>query len=862
MPKIPTYDQLGQRVKAPTTQIGVRADTQAFVGAQLATADLFKKASDVAYQFGMAEKKAKTETAYTELKSIYNDGANELLKNSKATTAEEFERELKDYNVKFEKNYAKYNLTPNETRDVKNSLTTFVDSARLTGKDNAFKRARQQGSLKKNTLINEYLTEIRKRNVEDPIRKELEKGLQLEYAKAYDSGETAFLDYKTFDAAKDQIKLNDYTTGVDAASLGTINNFRDRIKEDGSLDAKLKANLLNLAETKKNELTNDLFEVVSTNFFQDETINKSKLDALEKDIRTGKTITLGPKGQQQTIDISELDLNQKQRLFASLKNSYNLKRSNDLNEVAKSIQKSAPDLTLKQLKDNVLDIKRGKLFPQFDDVDDINTLISFYQAEIQSKSRKTIATSKSLIRNLEAKALSSEGITNDDLKDFEKAKNGLMNAELYDEANKFELSFNSIVNAKKAFKVVQFSSNTDIASVQNKLKQNIGTAEGNATYNQFSKFVAERTKALEEDPVRYITTQDPNRTYTTEELIDIQLSMGVPGSDIRLTTDQQLTDFQKQFRGATNYQDKVRVGNEFLAQFGGEQNRILGNLVRKGTITTAENLLLAYPTEVNMEAVIRANDPEKVKGYYKSEAAGGRLDKNKREDAVKKVNTLISDYSNSLYGTGIMGNRDGGYTVARDGHVGSMYQIILNTAFLKMEGGLNPQKAAQEAYDIVIGKHFDLTNKVNDKIVRYPKGYAPVASEYTELLEISLKENMEYLKKVIAPPPLARGMDPSQKPALDEKFYEDLVKHGSWRTTTDNTGVYLIDGSGNMVLKRAEAGDPSAPDEDYQANFVTVRFDDLASYESVYRTIGAGPTKRQYRKPRMLEYFNNQGHLF
>ena len=125
----------------------------------------------------------------------------------------------------------------------------------------------------------------------------------------------------------------------------------------------------------------------------------------------------------------------------------------------------------------MLDIKRGKLFPQFDDVDDINTLISFYQAEIQSKSRKTIATSKSLIRNLEAKALSSEGITNDDLKDFEKAKNGLMNAELYDEANKFELSFNSIVNAKKAFKVVQFSSNTDIASVQNKLKQNIGTAD-------------------------------------------------------------------------------------------------------------------------------------------------------------------------------------------------------------------------------------------------------------------------------------------------------------------------------------------------------------------------------------------------
>ena len=861
MPKIPTYDQLGQRVKAPTTQIGVTADTQAFVGAQLATADLFKKASDVAYQFGMAEKKAKTETAYTELKSIYNDGANQLLNNSKATTAEEFEQELKDYNLKFEKNYAKYNLTPNQTRDVRNSLTTFVDSARLTGKDNAFKRARQQGSMMTNTVMKGYLEEIRKRNPDDPLRKQMEKELQIEYAKAYDSGETAFLDYKTFDAAKEQIKLNDYTTGVDAANLSTIKEYREKVKEDGTLDAKLKANLLNLADAKENELTSDLFETVSTAFFEDETINKARLDTFEKEIRTGKTIRIGAKGQEQTIDISQLDLNQRERLYASLKTSYNLKRSNDLNEVAKSIQKSVSGLSLKQIKDNIQAIKDGTLFPQFDDVDDKNALIGFYQQEIDSKARKTVANSKAIISELQSKILTPEGITDDDLKTFKKARDGLVNAELYEQANNLDLSFNSMVKAKAAFSLVQFSSNSDIMAAQNELKKNIGTAEGRETYNQFNKFITERTKGLE-DPVRYITTQDPNRTYTTQELIDIQLSMGIPGSDIRLTTDQQLTDFQAQFRGATNYQDKVRVGNEFLAQFGGEQNRMLGNLVRKGTITTAENLLLAYPTEVNMEAVIRANDPEKVKGYDTPKSKGGLLEPKDKETAVNKVSKLISDYSNSLYGTGFMGNRDGGYTVARDGHVGAMQKIIINTAFLKMEEGLNPDKAAQEAYDIVIGKHFDLTNKINDKVVRYKSAYAPVASEYTELLEISLKDNMEYLKKVIAPPPLATGMDKSQKPALDEKFYEDLVKHGSWRTTTDHTGVYLIDGSGNMVLKRAEAGDPSAPDEDYQANFVTVRFDDLASFASVYRTIGAGPAKRQYRKKRMLEYFNKQGHLY
>ena len=100
MPKIPTYDQLGQRVKAPTTQIGVRADTQAFVGAQLATADLFKKAGNIAYEFGMKEKEENTKAAFAELKTQYNNEVNDLIRNSKATSTLEAENELIDYNKK------------------------------------------------------------------------------------------------------------------------------------------------------------------------------------------------------------------------------------------------------------------------------------------------------------------------------------------------------------------------------------------------------------------------------------------------------------------------------------------------------------------------------------------------------------------------------------------------------------------------------------------------------------------------------------------------------------------------------------------------------------------------------------------
>jgi hypothetical protein len=116
MPKIPTYDQLGQRVKDVSPQIGLRADP-GMVNSQLAAADFYAKAQDVAYEYYDADKKAEARSsmsaAENELTLVLED---HNLKDT-STNAEDFD---KIYTKKANKYITdisnKYSLRANDQR--------------------------------------------------------------------------------------------------------------------------------------------------------------------------------------------------------------------------------------------------------------------------------------------------------------------------------------------------------------------------------------------------------------------------------------------------------------------------------------------------------------------------------------------------------------------------------------------------------------------------------------------------------------------------------------------------------------------------------------------------------------------------
>ena len=81
MPKIPTYSQLGQRVKDVSPQIGLRADP-GIVSSQLAAADFYAKAQDVAYEYYDADKKAEAKSsmyAAEDFDKIYTKKSNKYI---------------------------------------------------------------------------------------------------------------------------------------------------------------------------------------------------------------------------------------------------------------------------------------------------------------------------------------------------------------------------------------------------------------------------------------------------------------------------------------------------------------------------------------------------------------------------------------------------------------------------------------------------------------------------------------------------------------------------------------------------------------------------------------------------------------
>jgi hypothetical protein len=170
MPKIPTYDQLGQRVKDVSPQIGLRADP-GMVNSQLAAADFYAKAQDVAYNFSMAEQAENTKAAKSEIKALYNDQSSELIRNSKKRDTAGAQSELDAFNKMFEKEYYNKGLNKNQVKEIKTEMNLYQSSKMQNHKTLSFDRGRDYNSTKHNEYINSLTNEITRLPIGTPSKK-------------------------------------------------------------------------------------------------------------------------------------------------------------------------------------------------------------------------------------------------------------------------------------------------------------------------------------------------------------------------------------------------------------------------------------------------------------------------------------------------------------------------------------------------------------------------------------------------------------------------------------------------------------------------------------------------------------------
>tara|TARA_R100001377_G_scaffold28075_1_gene15139 strand:+ start:5418 stop:8039 length:2622 start_codon:yes stop_codon:yes gene_type:complete len=865
MPKIPTYSQLGQRVKDVSPQIGLRADP-GIVNSQLAAADFYAKAQDVAYNFSMAEQAENTKAAKSEIKALYNDQSNEVIRNSKKRDTVGAQLELEDFNKKFEKEYFNKGLNKRQVKEIKAEMILYQSSKMQNHKTLSFDRGRDYNSNLHNNAATALISEITKLPVGNQLRGSMEDELRDIYSTAIANGETANFEYSTHEDALLTIEVNDFTVSSgNADTLEKIDILKSELKNKSFLpETKLKLEaLIDQDKTRvENEYVDAMQRYVFLNpeFMLEEKTYEKLLKRLKSS--TSEIETKNIDGKVLKINPSKLPVALLERVASKVESVRSNQLSKQLDETSKSLSILMKDKSLSYLKNMQKEVdEKYKDYP-FSHQTQIKSLI---ENEIKTKAKQAIDNAQSIVESMVSDIKADGLLSQENENKLDGVVTTLNLAEEYKLARTVSEQIKAEIKASSAFKIVQFQ---DAESVTKKTEElhlawvkSNGNKKDELAYNSFKQQITNRNALQKNDFIGYYASQNKGKEITIENMISLQKSMNINELDIRVTTNDQLNKFEAEFNSGENtYSERAAIGNNFITSFGVNQNRVLRHLIRTKTITPIDNLLMAYPEDARIKGVIFANNAETIKSVSASVTSA---DKTTIREAVVLE---MGGYTETVLGGGYDKVLGGGYTQGRADHVTAMRDMVVNTAQYYKSIGLDSTASAKRAYSEVIGNHYNLDNKVNDVTVRFSSEYNEIAQPITTILQTVLRENTDYLKTIIEAPPPPPNLSEEAKIAWSNEYFSDLSKKGTWRTTTDNEGVYLVDALGNIAKRISPTMFPDEFSSNDNMNpFVTIKLtnlftsiDKLAEIQSkdVYEKVNIAGRRSQMVIPKETRLMN------
>lgn len=834
MPKIPTYDQLGQKVKAPT-QFNVRADTQAFVGAQLATADLFKKAGNIAYEFGMKEKEENTKAAFNELKTQYNNEVNDIIRNSKATSTLEAENELKKYNKSFEANYSAKNLTPNQLKSIKTQMILHQGNKMQVAKNLAFDRGRDYNSGLHNSTINNLFMEIPKLNDGNPLREAMIQEAREVFKLAAENGETARLDIKTFADFERSIKLNDYSVlSRNANTLEQINKLEANLSTE-TLTHSDRISTENLINQNKTRVLSEYAEAISMKIFdesKDTFLNdKEYKEKLDEILKKKNIDAVNAKGQAITIDTSKLSSNQLRQLYNLNENKRIRFEAEELNDLKNSEIAKAATMTLSEIIQKEKEIDNGTYLPNIKNFNARQSIKNVYEDAKDKRQVEDLATADKNTKAITTSIGLNKGVITEETQiKIDETLNILRLTDNIKALNNFNFEIEASTASSALFSSTQFSSLTEQGNAEKRAlaeaKSETDIEKQRLKFEIHNQLVAKNAKARADfikDPVDYLE-KNLNKKLSPAERISRQQTMGLFGKDIRIASDDEIKVFSSTFAQQTDFNEKARVGEEFISSFGPEnENLVMKNLVQRNVITKVESLMLSDPRNPNINTIMVANSPEEVERIQKGKL---KLDSKEGKSLMQSVRQQLEKYSNSIIGKAYEGEVEASFKTAANNHLADTESIIYNTAaFLVQKAKVTQNNAAKMAYNMTLGNSHDFF-EINGKFVRVEKGSGINTEGVKGVLNYILNDKNSMMEGIISP-----GQEGTQSDVTTKEYVDRISSQGSWRTTVDNQSVYLIDNTGNMVRRKtiAQPSDVGGVGSliDQTSPFVVIKLDSL-----------------------------------
>lgn len=850
MPKIPLYNQgQGGTVKTATGALSPRANVGAFTAPGQAQAAFFQKAGQVAFQFGMAEKQAETDKAKRDITTLVNQEMNNWTNENQDTTVEGYQASAQAKKQQLQTSALETfrgSLTRRQFAEVSGAFDTTFATKLAQGSQIAFAKNQKIRTESADNYLDGMYSELVSLNPNSDLYQQKLAEVNSQYDAFIGQGITP-TKYGNRAAFAQTLDAGIFGKSVESASTqAQIDGLREQTSQKvGDLSPAVFSARNKALDAQENviqaELTENVFKTLSLT--KDEELGEKKhLEETIEIIRSGKDIdVLDSDGNIVNVDISQLKSGSIDLLISKLRARYDNISSEKQNAMMLGLDSVLydQDTTLSDVirLEEQLSTLTGR-FAGLDDIGEINQARSAINAAKTNIARKELTNALEMQRDLIASISSKKGEEAEKLSEEDEANLATITS-VMNMAGREDLAFqlNTSVQveqqATKIFNGIQFGTKDTVTSALNKASQNVDTNVGKLVYEKLQAKVAARDKEIQNDFVGYyikergLTGKRPEDMPTATQLITIQKNMGIPELDIRVASNNQMIAFKDAYDQAETYQEKAAEGAKFLNSFGIHQDRVMRHLMKTGTISLVDNLIMAYPTDVGMKAVSIFNEAEQIKRYK------GEIPKDQRDVVFGVVTDLIGDYSSSVIGGVTNDVLGGGVTSGRASHVFAMRDIVANTAQGYILSGqiTDPEKAAEQAYNDVMGNHFEFTKLGNDSTssIRLEKGAYQYPQEMTDVLNISLTMNEDYLRSIVSPPPPRQGASPQEAIEQENRYFRELGQYGSWRTTTDNKSVYLVDQLGNVVTRKNAEG---------QSAFITVPLDKVSVLGTEFAKMG------------------------
>ena len=827
---------MGQAVGTPAGKVSPRADIGTFAAPGQAAAQFASQASQVAFQFGMAEKKAETDRIIEKVTTDTNQEFNNFTNASEATTVGQYQQDAATF---AERQRAKQlsglesKLTRNQLRDVTSAFNKTVAAKTATGSQVAYGKGKVIRADQANTTVADTMSELRSL---DP-QSSLYQNIQANLDSAFDRWSAQGLSIGfTKDSYRKELSASRFAGEQETAkTFADVDRMRGQLKADRpdmtAAEATRRASAISTLETAiESEFSDSIVSQLLQN--PDSAFTPENVDNNVQRIRDGEPLQfVSSTGEVTSIDASRLPANGRENLIAKIKQG-GLAYKNEvfgtaLTSVTELVQRM-PQNELSAISKTGLterdDNGNYVLYPEITDQIKRNTLLAVIEAEEKEKTPRALAETEQAQRTLFAQIAANDGNMTPEMND--NAANIVAQYQSvgrYDLAIKFDETQQAAITTAQTFKTIEFASLAEQEAAVKKAYDNSDTTVGAIVYGNLTKALSASKEEMKEDFVDYYQSRNKDKTFTAEQLLAQQALMGIPEVNRRITTNAQITEFQNAYNEAGTYSEKSNVMQSFFAQFGDNDNRVMAHLSKTGVLSKVDQLTAAYPNNIGIKDVRIGNSPDMIK------RANLEIDSTVKPLLRDEVSNVMGDYMSSIMGGITDGVYSGGTTNDRAAHALEMRDIVYNTAagYMVITPSMKPEDAVKMAYENVIGSHYSFGTIDNDSksAVRFTSGYSVVAEPMTEILTTSLIKNEDYLRATIQAPPAPFGTD---QDIFEAEYFSDLAREGSWRTTVNDNGVFMVDQLGNLVQRKAT-------DPDTEPQFVTVQMENLGGMAVAFR---------------------------